>query len=193
MASFDIAVKKTLHREGLFSDDADDRGGPTKYGISSRFLRLHKIKVNIRIMDKDEAIEIYRKYFWLYGGFQSQAIASKVFDIAVHSSPYVAHRLLQLSLRGIGIPVKVDTVIIVESDLVWTPDALLALIDYSSSAQSWFSPFYYSIVTYTTLGFGDITPQHWIGEIIVVAEVVLGYTTLGLLLSILANRVARQS
>ena len=67
------------------------------------------------------------------------------------------------------------------------------LIDYSSSAQSWFSPFYYSIVTYTTLGFGDITPQHWIGEIIVVAEVVLGYTTLGLLLSILANRVARQS
>ncbi len=67
------------------------------------------------------------------------------------------------------------------------------LMDYSSSAQSWFSPFYYSIVTYTTLGFGDITPQHWIGEIIVVTEVILGYTTLGLLLSILANRVARQS
>jgi hypothetical protein len=67
------------------------------------------------------------------------------------------------------------------------------LMDYSGSAQSLFTPFYYSIVTYTTLGFGDITPQHWIGEIIVVAEVVLGYTTLGLLLSILANRVARQS
>ena len=67
------------------------------------------------------------------------------------------------------------------------------LMDYSGSAQSWFSPFYYSIVTYTTLGFGDITPRHWIGEIIVVAEVILGYATLGLLLSILANRVARQS
>jgi uncharacterized protein YjbI with pentapeptide repeats len=67
------------------------------------------------------------------------------------------------------------------------------LMDYSGSAQSWITPFYYSIVTYTTLGFGDITPQHWLGEIIVVAEVVLGYTTLGLLLAILANRVARQS
>jgi uncharacterized protein YjbI with pentapeptide repeats len=67
------------------------------------------------------------------------------------------------------------------------------LMDYSGSAQSWITPFYYSIVTYTTLGFGDITPQHWLGEIIVVVEVVLGYTTLGLLLSILANRVARQS
>lgn len=67
------------------------------------------------------------------------------------------------------------------------------LIDYSRSAESPISPFYYSIVTYTTLGFGDITPNNWLGEIIVVAEVVMGYTTLGLLLSILANRVARQS
>jgi uncharacterized protein YjbI with pentapeptide repeats len=67
------------------------------------------------------------------------------------------------------------------------------LMDYSSSAGSWLSPFYYSIVTYTTLGFGDITPKHWIGEIIVVVEVVLGYVTLGMLLSILADRVARRS
>jgi hypothetical protein len=54
------------------------------------------------------------------------------------------------------------------------------------------SPFYYSFVTYTTLGFGDIVPNDWIGEIIVVAEVVIGYVTLGLLLSILANKVARR-
>jgi uncharacterized protein YjbI with pentapeptide repeats len=67
------------------------------------------------------------------------------------------------------------------------------LMDYSGSADSPISPIYYSIVTYTTLGFGDITPLNWAGEMVVVAEVVLGYTTLGLLLSILANRVARQS
>ena len=52
---------------------------------------------------------------------------------------------------------------------------------------------YFSSVTYTTLGFGDITPQHWLGEIIVIIEVVLGYMTLGLLLTILANNVARRS
>jgi uncharacterized protein YjbI with pentapeptide repeats len=69
----------------------------------------------------------------------------------------------------------------------------LGIIDYSSSAQSWFTPFYYSIVTYSTLGFGDITPSHWFGEIVVVIEVILGYVTLGLLLSILANKVARRS
>ena len=67
------------------------------------------------------------------------------------------------------------------------------LMNYSNSAQSWLTPFYYSIVTYTTLGFGDITPKHWLGEIIVISEVIMGYVTLGLLLSILANKVARRS
>ena len=66
-------------------------------------------------------------------------------------------------------------------------------MDYSRSADTALTPFYYSIVTYTTLGYGDITPQNWVGEVLVVAEVIMGYTTLGLLLSILANRIARQS
>ncbi|MFA6162908.1 MAG: pentapeptide repeat-containing protein [Methylobacter sp.] len=58
---------------------------------------------------------------------------------------------------------------------------------------SWFTPFYFSIVTYTTLGFGDIHPQNLIGEIIVSSEVIIGYLTLGLLLSVLAEKVARRS
>lgn len=79
--------------------------------------------------------------------------------------------------------------------VVYAFDQALAwgLMDYSDSAASPLTPFYYSIVTYTTLGFGDITPQHWLGEVIVVIEVLLGYMTLGLLLAILGNRVARQS
>ena len=56
----------------------------------------------------------------------------------------------------------------------------------------WFTPFYYSIVTYTTLGFGDVIPCTKIGQIIVVAEVIFGYLTLGLRVSILANKVARR-
>jgi len=38
-----------------------------------------------------------------------------------------------------------------------------------------------------------MTPNHWIGEILLVCEGILGYVTLGILLSILANRVARRS
>jgi len=66
------------------------------------------------------------------------------------------------------------------------------LLDYSESADTWFTPFYYSLITYTTLGFGDVTPAGWIGELIVVVEVVLGYVTLGLLIAVLANKVARR-
>ena len=67
------------------------------------------------------------------------------------------------------------------------------LIDYSESSQSPLTPFYFSIVTYTTLGYGDVLPLNWQGELLVMLEVVLGYATLGLLLSILANRVARRA
>jgi hypothetical protein len=59
--------------------------------------------------------------------------------------------------------------------------------------HGWFTPFYFSIVTYTTLGFGDIAAKSTAGEIIVSLEVLTGYTTLGLLLSVLADKVARRS
>jgi uncharacterized protein YjbI with pentapeptide repeats len=67
------------------------------------------------------------------------------------------------------------------------------MLDYSNSAQTWFTPVYYSVVTYTTLGFGDVTPRTLAGEILVTLEVIFGYVTLGLLLAILSQKVARRS
>ena len=67
------------------------------------------------------------------------------------------------------------------------------ILDYKDSANTWFTPYYFSIVTYTTLGFGDVRPATLAGEIIVSSEVILGYTTLGLLLSVLAQSIARRS
>ena len=66
------------------------------------------------------------------------------------------------------------------------------VLDYKDSANTWFTPYYFSIVTYTTLGFGDVRPATLVGEIIVSSEVILGYTTLGLLLSVLAQNIARR-
>src|SRR6266699_2080637 len=67
------------------------------------------------------------------------------------------------------------------------------LLSYGSHSQTAFSPFYFSIVTFTTLGFGDVTPNGVGGEMIVSLQVISGYLTLGLLISILANKVARRS
>ncbi len=52
---------------------------------------------------------------------------------------------------------------------------------------------YYSVVTFTTLGFGDITPKTPEATRWVMAEVIIGYIMLGGLISIFATKVARRS
>ena len=58
---------------------------------------------------------------------------------------------------------------------------------------SLFTTVYYSVVTFTTLGFGDITPKTPLSAGLVMIEVVIGYMMLGMLISILATKVARRS
>jgi len=61
------------------------------------------------------------------------------------------------------------------------------------SVSNWYTPFYFSVVTFTTLGFGDVTPLDWVGQMCITVEVVLGYVMLGGLISIFANKFARRS
>lgn len=56
------------------------------------------------------------------------------------------------------------------------------IVNYKGSAHTWITPAYFSIVTYTTLGFGDIKPRGLAGKLVVSSEVILGCTTLALLL-----------
>ncbi|MCK5059517.1 MAG: two pore domain potassium channel family protein, partial [Candidatus Aminicenantes bacterium] len=58
---------------------------------------------------------------------------------------------------------------------------------------SGFSFLYYSVVTFTTLGFGDIIPKSGWLQFWVMLEVTLGYIMLGGLISIFANKLARRS
>ena len=63
----------------------------------------------------------------------------------------------------------------------------------ASECDPGYSAFYFSITTYMTLGLGDVHPKTHLGELIVSVEVTLGYLTLGLLLAVLADKVARRS
>jgi len=58
---------------------------------------------------------------------------------------------------------------------------------------SFLTAVYYSVVTFTTLGFGDVSPLDDAAKVLVMLEVTMGYVTLGALLSILANKLARRS
>lgn len=65
-------------------------------------------------------------------------------------------------------------------------------IDYGEY-PTWFSGVYYSIVTITTLGYGDVLPASLAGQIVAIAEVISGYLMLGGLLSIFSNKMARRA
>jgi len=54
------------------------------------------------------------------------------------------------------------------------------------------APLYFSVVTLTTLGYGDIVPHTLLGQLVVMLEVTIGYMMLGGLLSIFANKLARR-
>lgn len=58
--------------------------------------------------------------------------------------------------------------------------------------ETWLSPFYFSIVTLTTLGFGDAVPTGPISQLAVMSEVVVGYVMLGGLMSIFSSKMGRR-
>jgi uncharacterized protein YjbI with pentapeptide repeats len=57
---------------------------------------------------------------------------------------------------------------------------------------SFLTMFYYSVVTFTTLGFGDIIPKTSTAALWVTLEVILGYIMLGGLITIFASKLSRR-
>lgn len=64
-------------------------------------------------------------------------------------------------------------------------------VDYGKY-DNWIGPFYYSVVTITTLGYGDVVPATPLARIVSICEVFIGYIMLGGLLSIFTNKMARR-
>lgn len=68
----------------------------------------------------------------------------------------------------------------------------LVELDYGQS-PTWYSPFYFSVVTLTSLGFGDVVPVSVPAQMLVTLEVFVGYLMLGGVISILSNKLARRA
>ena len=142
--TFAKAVDIVLKHEGGFNNISADRGGPTNYGISLKFLRnveggdingdgIVDIK-DSEILTRDQAIDFYWKEFWnkyRYERFSDGLLSSKVMDLAVNMGPKRAHMLLQQALRAVGNKVEIDGVLGTQSIRAANNanrDALLAAI-----------------------------------------------------------------
>ena len=71
---------------------------------------------------------------------------------------------------------------------------LYAMVDVDYGAhETPLSAVYYSVVTLTTLGYGDVLPASVGAQLVAMAEVFAGYVMLGGLLSIFSNKMARRA
>ena len=66
-------------------------------------------------------------------------------------------------------------------------------IDLGGRPDNWMTTLYFSVVTLTTLGYGDIVPTSAMARIVTLVEVITGYMMLGGLLGIFANKMARRA
>ena len=114
--NFEYALAFLLPHEGLYSNAKNDSGGPTKFGISLRFVDEDNINIDINhdgpvnktdvlLMSKDEAAKIYRQYWWdkyKYYLINDKNVAAKVFDMSVNMGSHQAHKLLQEAINNIS-------------------------------------------------------------------------------------------
>jgi lysozyme family protein len=104
--SFEFAFAKVTssHIEGSFSNDKNDPGGATKFGISQRSYP----NVDIKNLTIDQAKAILRADYWdaVCGDELPDPLSHLVFDAAVNQGVHVAKCLMQEALG-----VKVDGVI----------------------------------------------------------------------------------
>lgn len=96
MTPFERTMIFILGHEGGLSDDAEDKGGLTKFGISQKSYP----DVDIRKLTQADALDIYRRDFWArcQCDHLPEPIAVIVMDCAVNQGASTAIRLLQKSL-----------------------------------------------------------------------------------------------
>jgi lysozyme family protein len=109
MAEFDLAIPIVLSNEGGLVDNPNDPGGLTKYGIS----KASYPDLDIKNLTVEQATAIYLRDFWLFGGIDSQDVATKMLDSYVnlrHAAIKIAQQIVGAEVDGSYGPVTEDLI-----------------------------------------------------------------------------------
>ncbi len=106
MPRFDKAIKIVLTHEGGYSNDKNDPGGETNFGICKR----NYPSIDIKSLTKKEAIEIYRRDYWrsYFDNINDELIAIKLFDLSVNVGHKQATKFIQRACNLLGQNLKSD-------------------------------------------------------------------------------------
>ena len=101
----DSIIDDIIKREGGYTDHPDDKGGPTKYGITLNTLKEYKgtsiTKDDVILLSREEAKEIYKALYIIKPHFDKipdPRVRAIVIDAGVNHGIGKATRLLQRAL-----------------------------------------------------------------------------------------------
>lgn len=117
MADFDFAWKFLAPHEynsiQHYSNDPDDPGGATNYGVIQRTLdslqgHMDGLPQNVADLTEEQAKAIGKVRYWAYDDIQSNPIAAKLTDMGFNFGPRLAVEYLQQALNNYGANLTVD-------------------------------------------------------------------------------------
>lgn len=95
--NFEPAIERSLQHEGEYSNDPQDPGGETQWGISKRSYR----DVDIKALTREGAKAIYERDFWrpVVSTVTDDALQYQLLDAAINHGMGNAVRFLQRAVR----------------------------------------------------------------------------------------------
>ncbi len=132
--SIDAIIEGVIGREGRYSNNPNDRGGKTMWGITERVARANGYHGLMNQLPRSEAVRIYRKRYIIEPSFDQVAeidtrLGEELVDTGVNMGPDVPARWLQEWLNALNNQGKLYSDILEDADIgPGTIKALKALI-----------------------------------------------------------------
>jgi lysozyme family protein len=104
MMTVDEMLEALVGREGGYTNNPADRGGPTMWGITEQVARAYGYTGDMSALPRQTALAIYRKRYWLNPHFDQVSlryptVAAELFDTGVNMGQAVASKFLQHALN----------------------------------------------------------------------------------------------
>ena len=116
--TIDDILDEIIVREGGYVYHPEDRGGPTKYGITmaalSEFAGRPVTRLEVENLSPGTAREIYRQNYVTRPGLdkiQEERLRHQVIDASVHHGPKMAVKLLQRAANFYGAKLNEDGIL----------------------------------------------------------------------------------
>jgi lysozyme family protein len=100
-------IDDLITREGGYTANPADRGGPTRFGITQQVARAHGYAGDMARLPRDTAIAIYRADYWTGPRLDAlfavaPKIAAELFDTGVNMGTATAAGLLRRALNALN-------------------------------------------------------------------------------------------